>query len=175
MYGAPLETIFVKTLVGNAEVSTSALRTTGAVLRVAGNLVGAAWLGITYFKYKTGQISGAEPALDATFGAIGYLGPWGATINVGYFNKKYLHEHYSGNALFYKPIQWWEHIIIYYSDDTVFILIELKKRTFLWYIHLLLVLFLYNNKRLFSNLWYSLLLLRISIGTIYSFRRFEFC
>lgn len=38
LYGAPLETTFVITLVGNAEVSTSALRTTGTILRVAGNL-----------------------------------------------------------------------------------------------------------------------------------------
>ena len=137
MYGAPLETTFVKTLVGNAEVSTSALRTTGTVLRVAGNLAGAAGLGITYYQYKTGQISGTEASVDATFGATGFLGPWGAAISVGYFGGKYLYEHYSGNTLFDKPTQWWEHIIIYYSDYTVFILIELKKKIFLWYIHAL--------------------------------------
>lgn len=105
MYGAPLETTFVKTLVGNAEVSTSALRTTGTVLRVAGNLAGAAGLGITYYQYKTGQISGTEASVDATFGAIGFLGPWGAAISIGYFGGKYLYEHYSGNTLFDKPTQ----------------------------------------------------------------------
>ena len=47
MYGVPLETTFVKTLVGNAEVSTNALRTTGTVLRTAEALAGVAGLGIT--------------------------------------------------------------------------------------------------------------------------------
>ncbi|WEK18947.1 MAG: DUF6443 domain-containing protein [Candidatus Pedobacter colombiensis] len=105
LYGAPLETTFVKTLVGNVEVSTSALRTTGTVLRAAGSLAGAAGLGITYYQYKTGQISGTEASVDATFGAIGFLGPWGAAISIGYFGGKYLYEHYSGNTLFDKPTQ----------------------------------------------------------------------
>ena len=103
LYGAPLETSFVKTFAGNIEVSTSALRTTGTVLRVAGNIAGVAGLAITYDQYRRGKISGTEASVDAAFGAIGFLGPWGAAISIGYFGGKYLYENYTGKTLFDKP------------------------------------------------------------------------
>jgi RHS repeat-associated protein len=105
LYGAPLETTFVKTLVGNAEVSTNALRTTGTVLRTAGALAGVAGLGITAYQYANHQISGTEATIDGVFGVIGFIGPWGAAISIGYFGGKYLYEHYSGNTLYEKPTQ----------------------------------------------------------------------
>ncbi len=103
LYGAPLETTFVKTLVGSAEVSTNALRTTGTVLRTAGALAGVAGLGITAYQYANHQILGTEATIDGVFGVIGFIGPWGAAISIGYFGGKYLYEHYSGSTLYEKP------------------------------------------------------------------------
>ncbi|MNK03814.1 hypothetical protein D3C87_216670 [compost metagenome] len=90
---------------GNIEVSTKALAKTGAILRTAGTAAGIGGLGITVYQALSGQITGKEAAVDAFFGAVGFIGPWGAAISVGYFGGKFLYEHFSGDTLFDKPTQ----------------------------------------------------------------------
>ena len=63
-----------------AYVPTGALRTTGIVLERAGNVAGVIGLGITYYQYKSHQITGMEASVDAAFGVIGLVGPVGAGV-----------------------------------------------------------------------------------------------
>ena len=71
--------------------------------RVAGNVVGGLGLVVTAVQWQTGQISTTEASIDAAFGVIGFVGPWGAAISGGYFLFKTGYEYYTDKPLFAKP------------------------------------------------------------------------
>ncbi|MFZ1826342.1 MAG: hypothetical protein WAU21_12105, partial [Chitinophagales bacterium] len=87
----------------NLRVSTSTLKTTSSVLKVAGPLAGAAGLYLTYDQYGSGEISGTQAKVDVVFGVIGFFGLPGAAISVAYFGGKAAYEYFSGEPVFDKP------------------------------------------------------------------------
>ncbi|WP_172664930.1 hypothetical protein [Pedobacter steynii] len=105
LYGVANEITVLRTAVANIHVPTSALRTAGKSLALTGKLTGGLGLLITVYQYGGGQISGTEAIVDATFGAIGFMGPIGAAISITYFGEKYLRETYSNDTLFEKPVK----------------------------------------------------------------------
>jgi len=103
LYGAPGATTILRTPLANIHVPTGALRTTGTVLRGLGTAAGLAGVGITGYQYINGQITGKEALVDATFGAIGFMGPVSAGVSILYFGGKAIYEYSTGDTLFDKP------------------------------------------------------------------------
>ncbi|NQX41281.1 RHS repeat-associated core domain-containing protein [Pedobacter steynii] len=105
LYGAPGATTIIRTPVANVHVPTRALRATGTAFKTLGTAAGIVGVGITGYQYFNGQITGTEAAVDLAFGAIGFMGPIGATISIMYFGGKFAYESISGKPLFDKPTQ----------------------------------------------------------------------
>ena len=73
--------------------------------KIAGRVIGGFGIGITYYQWDKGQISGTEATVDAVMGVIGFIPGWGTAISLTYFAGKTLYEQFSGNTLFEKPNQ----------------------------------------------------------------------
>lgn len=84
-YGKLHPKTIVRTPVANINVSTKLLQNTGTVLKWGGRALGAVGLVGTYAEWQTGKIGNKEAALDATFGAIGFLPGYGWAVSGAYF------------------------------------------------------------------------------------------
>ncbi|MFC5193316.1 RHS repeat-associated core domain-containing protein [Algoriphagus aquatilis] len=84
-YGRLHPETIIRTPVVNISVPTKLLQNTGTALKWGGRAFGFVGLLGTYAQYRTGAIGGSEAALDATFGAIGFLPGYGWAVSGTYF------------------------------------------------------------------------------------------
>jgi hypothetical protein len=84
-YGGLHPETIIRTPVANISVSTKLLQNTGTALKWGGRAFGAFGLVGTYAQWQTGTIGNTEAALDATFGAIGFLPGYGWAVSGAYF------------------------------------------------------------------------------------------
>ena len=71
--------------------------------KIAGRVAGGFGVGVTFYQYGTGQISGMEASVDAIFGGVAFIPGGGTAVSLVYFGGKALYEYSTGDTLFEKP------------------------------------------------------------------------